>query len=494
MTDTQGRITQRFVAIGANRIPNASDCDINSGLIAYGAGNVIALWRPDETETCRSGIVATLKGHTDKVNVVRFVEVIAGHGQSVLVSGSVDKDLRLWKKRPCSASNDKVGVEEKEPRYELVGLGQGHEGSIVDIAVERQASRPISDEEGQEEVIEKDTIIASASADGTVKIWKLNLSDPDSLTGDGNHTSQLTCIQTITTKPKYFPLSVSLARLSTTSNCDYNVWILAVAGSSSTVQIYVGSKPRNTEGTTGAESGEFKHAAALTGHENWVRSLSFVRDEDEASDTSETGSDLLLASGSQDRYIRLWRIHRGTTLPARSAGSNMVIMGQSLSNKAHRFEIAEKKYSVTFEALLVGCEDWVYTVSWKKVVTKSVDANGKNKKRTCLLSASADNSLAIWEADETSGVWVCTARLGEASGMKGSSTATGSTGGFWTGLWAPNGRAVASFGKSGGWRRWAVDDGDGEGGWVQTNAISGHVRDVMGVAWEKEGRYLLSTR
>ncbi|EPS41870.1 hypothetical protein H072_4186 [Dactylellina haptotyla CBS 200.50] len=444
MTDTQGRITQRFVAIGANRIPNASDWDIKSGLIAYGAGNAVALWRPDETPTCRSGVVATLKGHTDKVNAVRFLQK---GNSSVLVSASVDKTLRVWKLSSSSTPDEEV------PRYDLIAVGTEHGGSIVDVAIERQASR-LDGVDGNTGT----TIFASASADGTVKIWRLDISE-------GSVENALTCLQTITTKPKYLPLSVAIAQISPVND----VWILAVSGSSSAVQIYAGSGLSTL--SANEESASFKLAATLTGHENWVRSLAFVRDN--------STEDLVLASGSQDRYIRLWRIHQGAELPAKSAGSNLVIMGEALSNKAHRFEVSGEKYSVTFEALLIGHEDWVYNVSWKKI-----------EGRICLLSSSADNSLSIWETDETSGIWVCTSRLGEASGMKGSSTATGSTGGFWTGLWAPNGKQVVSFGKSGGWRRW-VDGGEGD--WRQQDAVTGHVREVTGLAWEKGGRYLLST-
>ncbi|KAK6511539.1 hypothetical protein TWF481_000451 [Arthrobotrys musiformis] len=448
MTDTRGRIHPRFISIGANRIPAASDWDTNSGIIAYGAGNVVALWRIDETETSPSGVIATLKGHTDKVSAVRFVNDTPD-SSSILLSGGVDKVLRVWK---LVDTSDALDI----PRYELLGQSPPHDGSIVDIAVERAGGRHNTPLEGEERN-GKSTIIASASADGSIKIWRLEISKE----GTGE---VLTLLQTLTTKPKYFPLSIALAKLSQTG--DDEVWILAVSGSSNSIQIFVGS-------TLGDKS-DFTHSATLTGHENWIRSLSFVREAN--------SDDLLLATGSQDRYIRLWRVHRGSTLPAQSAGSKMMIMGQALSNKAHRFSAGTSKedYSITFEALLVGHEDWVYSAYFRK------DADGKVR----LLSASADNSLSIWEADETSGIWVCTARMGEASGMKGSSTATGSTGGFWVGLWSPDGNNVVSFGKNGGWRRWF---NSGEGEWVQKSAVAGHIRDVMGVSWEKEGKYLLST-
>ncbi|KAF3935736.1 hypothetical protein ABW19_dt0209219 [Dactylella cylindrospora] len=454
MTDTQGRITQRFIAIGANRIPCASDWDINSGLIAYGAGNMVAIWRPEETETCRSGIVATLKGHAEKINAVRFIEDTGDAADSILVSASVDKEIKLWKRRSGNSADE-------EPRYDLVAVGQAHEGSVVDIAVERRVSKLDSKSESGDTT----TVFASASSDGTVRIWKVDLATLSSGSDGESGVKPLECVQTITTKPKYFPLSIAIARLATP-----DVWILAVSGSSTAIQIFV---------SNGISPTGFTHAATLTGHENWVRSLCFVRDVNTQNPEGE--KDLILASGSQDKYIRLWRIHQGHNLPTQSAGSSVVIMGQALSNKAHRFDVGEKPYSVTFEALLVGHEDWIYNVSWRR------SADG----RLALLSSSADNSLSIWEADESSGIWVCIARLGEASGMKGSSTATGSAGGFWTGLWSPDGREVASFGKSGSWRRWGYYEGSDT--WSQKVAATGHVRDAMGITWEKGGRYLLST-
>lgn len=126
----------------------------------------------------------------------------------------------------------------------------------------------------------------------------------------------------------------------------------------------------------------------------------------------------------------------------------------------------------------MGHEDWIYTAVWRPGVGELQ-----------LLSASADSSLSVWTAEAESGIWVSTSRLGEISDMKGASTATGSVGGFWTGLWSPDGRGVAAFGKTGSWRVWqAVGDR-----WVQGVGISGHVKEAMGCSWGKDGGYLLST-
>jgi elongator complex protein 2 len=50
----------------------------------------------------------------------------------------------------------------------------------------------------------------------------------------------------------------------------------------------------------------FIHALSLEGHEDWVRCLSITPYPSSSSEST----DLLLASGSQDNYIRLWRISR----------------------------------------------------------------------------------------------------------------------------------------------------------------------------------------
>jgi elongator complex protein 2 len=52
--------------------------------------------------------------------------------------------------------------------------------------------------------------------------------------------------------------------------------------------------------------GQFTHALSLEGHEDWVRCLAVTPYSSAAAESSS--KDLLLASGSQDNYIRLWRI------------------------------------------------------------------------------------------------------------------------------------------------------------------------------------------
>ncbi|KAL8694520.1 MAG: hypothetical protein Q9218_000850 [Villophora microphyllina] len=361
-----------YIAAGGNRYPAAGDWNEATGLLAYGSGRNIALWRPLNELT---------------------------------------------------ASN----------AFKTISLLEGHTGSINCIAVspDRQS-------------------VVSGAADATIKVWRVLYV---------NHQWKTSLLQNICIRPKFIPLALALSPLET------NNLLLAAAGTKGDIYVYA----------TKNES-ILSHQATLSGHEGWIRSLAITSEEVGAH------SDLLLASASQDKYIRLWRLSkRSDSIENNDEQTNGNIdFGGLLSNKTHTVDIGRKSYSISFEALLLGHDDWIYTISWQTIA-------GKPR----LLSASADNSLAMWDSDVTSGLWTCTTRLGEISTQKGSTTATGSMGGFWIGLWSADGQSVVSLGRTGSWRLWKYD-GDRRR-WIQSIGISGHTKSVMDIAWAKNGSYLLST-
>jgi elongator complex protein 2 len=63
--------------------------------------------------------------------------------------------------------------------------------------------------------------------------------------------------------------------------------LLAVGGTSRHIHLYASQS-----------NSEFVSMAILKGHEDWIRGLDFTL----------SNSDIYLASASQDRYIRLWKI------------------------------------------------------------------------------------------------------------------------------------------------------------------------------------------
>ena len=366
------------------------------------------------------------------MKALTFLPEREGDQNTYLLTGSDDKTLILWR-APVGSTG-----------FSPVQTISEHSGPVNCITALRTGGT--SDAEW---------IVATGSADATIKTWRVS-------------DEKLELLQTYKTSPKFFPLCLAISYMGN----DNSSIAIAAAGTRNTIHILTAEAREHDQIIFSAQ-------AVLPGHEEWIRSLSFSRE------TTDPDSDILLASASQDKYIRIWRFNQGKTLPALANGgdpsSGAYLPGKTPSNKAYWLKVAEQDYSVTFEALLLGHEDWIYSARWH------TGEDGKLQ----LLSTSADNSLAIWEADPTSGVWVSMVRLGEISREKGATTATGSTGGFWTGLWSPDGTSVACLGRTGSWRRWeyiASDDA-----WRPCIAISGHVKAVTGVAWSGNGNYLLST-
>ncbi|KAI1432634.1 WD40-repeat-containing domain protein [Xylaria sp. CBS 124048] len=426
-----------YLSVGANRHTAVADWS-QDGLVAFGADSNIALWRPHDSQP--RGVTSLLSGHKDTVKAIKFLTRTEGSDarQTFLLSGADDHCIKIW----AIAPDGRVAS--------CIQTAQEHTAAINCIASLYERSS----KEGST------TVFATGAADATMKIW----------TFDGKEARVL---QTIHPKPKFFPLAIALSRLGGGSGED-EALVLAAAGTRDIVQIFVAESAANPD---------FQLQATLAGHEGWIRSLDFAWEKK----NGEEKSDLLLASASQDKYIRLWRLHQGKDLPAATANGadpslGAYLPGRSPSNKAHRLKAGEKDFSITFEALLLGHDDWIYSAKWYfNSVTGGLQ----------LLSTSADNTLAIWEADPSSGIWVTNVRLGEISREKGATTATGSTGGFWTGLWSPDGQSVTCLGRTGSWRVWDYNKERDQ--WTPRIGISGHTRAVTGISWAKNGDYLLST-
>ena len=299
-------------------------------------------------------------------------------------------------------------------------------------------------------------MLASGAADGLVKLWRINRVDD---------CRKISHMQTITPSPSLIPLSVAITKLQAGGS------ILAIGGTRSTVQIY-----------SAAAGKDFTPQAVLPGHEGWIRSLQFTNESEEGAD------DVLLASASQDKYIRLWRIsNKPVQIPGNASVETLDVsrtagaaLEPSMTNKIHKAIIADKSYTVMFEALLVGHEDWIFSVQW------SSTPQGLQ-----LLSSSADNTLAIWEADPVEGVWYAVHRFGEISAQKGSTTATGSMGGLWNGLWGPKSRSLVALAKTGGWKKWELEVSSQS--WHQSFGVGGHTKAVRGLSWSPDGEKLLTT-
>lgn len=326
-----------------------------------------------------------------------------------------------------SASEDKTvkvwKFKEEESVYlEFVESFQIHESSIIAIGIFK-------------------SFFITGDSSGNVQLWNVV---------DG----KVEKLHNFKTKVGVLPLAIAIQEI------EKNQYIIALGGSKFPVFIY--------KFTYTTEFSGFDLVAALEGHEDWVKALAFKK---------LTEGDYLLASGSQDRYIRLWRIRTNDLIDNSDEDESKLTL---LSNKQYKFTLAsEDKVAINFEALIMGHDDWISSLKWHDTELK-------------LLASSADTALMIWEPDDISGIWISSSRLGEIS-TKGASTATGSSGGFWATLWFNDGKGtdyVATNGKTGAWRLWSTQD---QINWEQNLAVTGSTRKCTDLSWSINGEYLLST-
>ncbi|KIW27018.1 uncharacterized protein PV07_06799 [Cladophialophora immunda] len=406
-----------YLSVGGNRHSAAADWSITSGLLAFGADQNVGIWSPRNDSG--HGISALLSGHTGKVTAVTFITPHRDGPTELLVSGSANGEIAVWRQ------------EAEDQQRRCLMKTTAHEGAVNTVASLSQSR-----------------ILATGGADAKVKLWKVQ-------------ETGIEAVATLVLKPRFIPLALAIGSFPFTSSPDHAY--LVAGGTRNDIQVYAIESL--------SSSPKFHHHATLTGHEAWVRSLALTQARD---------GDALLASASQDKYVRLWRFQLGgsklTNQPAVLNGGPAA--SGTLSAKIQTVSAGEHKYSITFEALLLGHEDWIYSAAWSPTGSQ-------------LLTASADGSLSIWEADPSSGIWISTSRLGEIRETKGATTATGSAGGFWTGLWGPDGKTVTCVGRTGSWRLWQYDEASQF--WAQRFGVSGHTNSVNGICWAPDGSYLLST-
>lgn len=315
----------------------------------------------------------------------------------------------------------------------------GHEHSVTCIA----------------EVNEK--IFVTGGADQNIIIWVYN--------GEGFKLSHKFKV-----KSNFYPLSLAIQQIDEEEN-----YILAIGGTTNNIYIY--SFQATQEPIINVNK-----SAELTGHEDWVKTLQFV--------TKSKYRDYILASGSQDRYVRLWRLKLNEYIDNTDEDPTKLTL---LSNKQYKFNFGgDKRAAFSFEALIMGHDDWISGIQWHPSC-KYQSENADSKLQ--LLTSTADTALMIWEMDTESGIWVCTSRLGEMS-IKGASTATGASGGFWSCLWfindSTNEEYVLATGKTGAIRAYKSVSNDAKY-FEETIGVTGAVGAITDLRWSIGGEYFMVT-
>ncbi|XP_045446018.1 probable elongator complex protein 2 [Melitaea cinxia] len=203
-----------------------------------------------------------------------------------------------------------------------------------------------------------------------------------------------------------------------------------------------------------AEEAEYHRVHTLVGHEDWVRGLDVI---------GVDNNTIMLASASQDTYIRLWRIQRH---------EDKIVKEIKVEEKV--FQANGITWSVKLDAVLAGHEGWVYGVQWQKDYDKAT-----NQPTYRLLSSSLDKTLIIWQPESHGGAWVESVRVGEVGGNGL---------GFYGSRFGPD--AFMGHGYNGSLHVWKLDKETNQ--WRPSVVVGGHFSGVEDIRWEGEGKYLLS--
>jgi len=382
MTDSSS-VRLDYVSAGCNRVVGALDWG-EEGLIAYCAHHAIAIYDP-----ATSSIICTLLGHTDTATCLRWFNAsdfgVELNSSSLaadqphtlaLASGGGDGSVCIWL----------LTLENPNQPWTLAATLPAHTAAITSITIHNAGSP------GQ-------MVLVTTAGDGDVSIWSTTrpLNNPASLLSSEEnwHLAQRL---SDTIKLKHCSAITSLPS-------EPKSLLLALGGVDGKVRLLL-SSPQ--ESNNSINTIDFKLVCELSGHQNWVRGLAFTR-------LKNSLNKILLASASQDRYIRLWAITPGTLSASNTRLNNnsddstikksegSTALAASLMKFAPRPRFSSPcsgvEYQVTLEALLIGHEDWVHSVAWRP----GKNGEGEDDEDPCLLSASMDRTMALWVPDKATG-------------------------------------------------------------------------------------------
>lgn len=453
--------------------------------VAYALHNVVAI-----SDVLSNNVVCTIKSHATKVIAVTYC-VFESHVE--LYSGADDGSVHVWRHLFSDS------LSEWQRGADLVGL----KAALTTINSLRCGDT---------------TLVAASDSLGHIVVWLASFSQHMTLD-----------VQKLPPAQMAYNLCLSLLPSLPSKGSFVSLFVGCV---DARVHIYIAS----LESIMSKQSESvFRSVGALVGHEEWITCLSATSLDDRT---------LMLASGSQDTKIRLWKIVvQASTAAIAVSDANTAVSSMDDANEGEDIqeegaEIApavnyeedeslsearllfaagdgQQSFAVFLDALLIGHEDWVTSLSWMPPSSSAGSATGALR----LFSTSMDRNMVIWAADESAGgIWMPSVRVGDIGGSLGGSVG-GNLLGFVGGCMCPDGRSILGIGYGGSFHLWsrtkqlingrlicevsrgdrlafaaeAAESGQDEERWFPIPFLSGHFGSVNDLSWcPHTGDYLLS--
>lgn len=484
-------------------------------LVVFAVHNLIAV-----ADVRTSSIVCTLKAQS---GVITSLSSCYLRQSIAVVAASEDGVIQVWKHRYCSPITEWRLVEQQ-----LTGL-------LGAISSSSSCSLLSTTD---------DFVVAAADFKGSLLVWHISGSS-DTADEKPSHTATATSSIHIISKIKLpsaqMAKSIHICELPTGDSRAPPCLTIFIGSVDSRIHIYIAKDGIHLP-TNGSSSGSttdgpshlelFSCVGILPGHEEWVVCLAAV-----AVDSRTT----MLASGSQDAKIRVWKIKATKVVmdAQGSCGSSLLEQVPAFDNDdddetdgEHSADIPaaaltdddntdesrlqfcycnDTLYSLYLESLLVGHEDWVTALQWMPRVstTQSSDPSSSSSlaQPLRLFSTSMDRNMVVWAPDAAAGgIWVPVVRMGDIGGALGGSIG-GNLLGFVAGSVSPDGSSVLGVGYGGSFHLWkSVDSSDypdiscdtatdvRRRRWIPVPFLTGHFGSVNDLTWSDRevGEYLIS--
>ncbi|KAK0087867.1 hypothetical protein PV325_013856 [Microctonus aethiopoides] len=402
-----------YISCACNCQPNAVDWG-KSGLVCYGYSNAIAIYNPDAHITGK--VLKTYHKHSSQVKVVQWIDTDDDDDDFgiEILSGSLDGTIIIWTRK------------ENDDTYNT--------STVLTLGDSLTATHAIHLKKANNDDEFRPLLVCASSFKDIFKIWRRN-------------TSGSIQDEQILNLKKRIPTQVRMAFLPG-PQC---IPIVIIALDDASIHIFAWNNQNND-----AEI-NFVHIKELKGHQSWIQCLDIAQSNE---------NEAILASGSQDGTIRLWKI--------------MLLTAENYLNdeRINKFTFGDNCFGILLESVLSGHEHWVYGVHWHPVIK---DDNGKYKRPLKLLSCALDKTMIIWEPN-TNGVWVETVRLGKVGG---------NALGYYGCKFNKDGSSVLAHGYQGTFHMWKYNESKDM--WFPRTAPSGHFSDVTDLHWDPNGKYLLTT-
>lgn len=228
-----------------------------------------------------------------------------------------------------------------------------------------------------------------------------------------------------------------------------------------------------------ANASRLSQLLVLEGHRGWIRGLSFEKQQHSSSDNSGRRS-LFLASASQDQRVRLWKV---TVNPVNKQDASQASASTNETRDGFQAAGANCSYTVSFDALLIGHEDWVTSLEWTLVPKAD-----SSVLESALVSSSMDNALVVWKKNMqlgVSGAWFPSLRVGEMGG-------NGILRGIVLSSESDSDRLdLLALNFMGQLERWKQQPSPSKI-FLPSPSLTGHCSSVTDLSWSPAGDYLLS--